>query len=179
MDSMKSMRWTLYTTGGILILLGVLSFFYPAASLLSLALFLGIGFIVAGINHLVPYFSMKGDPLRPGWLLPQGILDLLTGVLMLTRLGLTAFMIPVLLGIWMFFMGGLRIVAAFRIRRARIRRWWMMLVSGVLTLLCAFLVASSPILGAAMVTALIGGAFIFAGALTIAEGRFVFGGNRS
>ena len=72
MDSLKSMRWTLITSGVILIVLGIVSFFFPLASLMTLAFFIGIGFVVAGINHLVPYFSMRGSPLRPGWLLWQG-----------------------------------------------------------------------------------------------------------
>ncbi len=173
-DYLKSMRWTLFTTGGILILLGIVSCFHPLASLMSFAFFIGIGFVVAGINHLVPYFTMRGSSYRPSWLLPQGILDILLGVLMLTRIGLTTLMIPVLLGFWVMFMGVLRLYSSFQLKRAGLKKWWILLISGVLLLLCALMVISSPILGALLVTWLIGAMFICAGAAAIAEGRLIY-----
>ena len=53
-DSKKTLRWTLYFTGGILVVLGLWAMTYPIEALMSLALYLGIGFVLAGINHLVP-----------------------------------------------------------------------------------------------------------------------------
>ena len=62
-DSKKTLRWTLYFTGGILVVLGLWAMTYPIEALMSLALYLGIGFVLAGLNHLVPCFSLRGDPL--------------------------------------------------------------------------------------------------------------------
>lgn len=174
MDCLKSMRWTLFTTGAILILLGIFSLLRPAASLISLAFFIGIAFIASGINHLVPYFTMKGDPLRPAWLLPEGILDILLGVILLAKIGVTAFMIPILLGAWVMFMGIIRLIAAFKLRAAGLKKWWLMLVSGAMLVLWSFAMISSPLLGALMVTYMIGSMFIFAGLLVIAEGKMIY-----
>ena len=63
LDSKKTLRWTLYFTGGILIVLGLWAMTYPVEALMSLAFFLGVGFVLAGINHLVPCFSLRGDQL--------------------------------------------------------------------------------------------------------------------
>lgn len=174
MDYLKSMRWTLYTTGGIFILLGIVSFFHPLASLMSLAFFAGIGFLVAGINHLVPYFTMRGSALRPGWLLPQGILDVLLGLVMLTKIGLTTLMIPILLGLWVLFTAVLRLVVSFRLRAAGLKRWWMMLISSVVLFLSSLVMLSSPIVGAFIITWLIGGMFVCAGFAIIAEGKLIY-----
>lgn len=173
-DYLKSMRWTLFTTGGILILLGIISFFHPLASLMSLALFIGIGFVVAGINHLVPYFTMRGSAYRPSWLLPQGIIDILLGVLLLTRIGMTTLMIPLMLGFWVMFMGVLRLYSSFQLKRAGLQNWWLLLVSGIVLIVCSLVVLSSPIVGALFVTWLIGGMFICAGAAAIAEGKLIY-----
>ena len=90
LDSKKTLRWTLYFTGGILIVLGLWAMTYPVEALMSLAFSLGVGFVLAGINHLVPCFSLRGDPMYPRWMLVQGVLDLLIGIVMLMRLGVTA-----------------------------------------------------------------------------------------
>ena len=103
LDSKKTLRWTLYLTGGILIALGLWAMTYPMEALMSLAFSLGVGFVLAGINHLVPCFSLRGDPMYPRWMLVQGVLDLLIGIVMLMRLGVTAFMIPIMVACWFSF----------------------------------------------------------------------------
>ena len=174
-DSLKTMRWTLITTGVIFIILGVLSLFYPLSSLLSLAFFIGIGFIIAGINHLVPYFTLRGDPLRPGWLLPQGIIDILLGVVMLMNIGVTALMIPIMLGVWMLIAGIFRCAASFRLKRIGIPRWWVMLISGLLTLLCGAAVFFSPLVaGGLLVVSLMAATFIGIGCLAVAEASLIY-----
>lgn len=178
MDSLKSMRWTLYTTGAILIVLGVIAIFHPLASILSLAIFIGVGFIIAGINHLIPYFSMRGNPLRPGWLLPQGILDILLGVIMLTRIGMTSLMIPIVFGIWMLFASGMRVYVSFRLKSQGFRKWWIMLLSGLLLLLCGLAMIANPFVGFVAVTSMIAAALIGAGLLAIAEGRLIYSDDR-
>ena len=61
MNSMKTLRWTLYLTGVILIFLGLWSLFYPLEALLSLAIYLGIGLCLSGVNYLLPCFSLRGQ----------------------------------------------------------------------------------------------------------------------
>ncbi|MDR3229832.1 MAG: DUF308 domain-containing protein [Synergistaceae bacterium] len=173
-DYLRTMRWTLYTTGTILIALGVVSFLHPLASLMSLAFFIGIGFVITGVNHLIPWFSMRESSIRPFWLLPQGIADLLLGGVMLARIGVTTLMIPVMLGFWVMLMAGLRFFTAFQIRRAGMKNWWMSLFSAAALLVCALVVIASPVIGALIITGLIGFAFICAGLLAIVEGRLIY-----
>ena len=174
-NSLKSMRWTLFTTGGLLVLLGVLSLFYSNASLLSLAFFVGIGFIIAGLNHLIPYFSLRGDALRPKWFLPQGIVDVLVGVVLLMNIGLTALMVPILLGMWMIFVGLMRFAGSFYVKRAGVRKWWIMLLSGLLLLSCGFSVLCSPVISGGMfVSMLIASMFFASGFLIMAEGKLIY-----
>ncbi len=67
----KTARWTCYTAGGIFILLGIFSILHPFWALASTAILMGTGFLLSGINNLVPYFSMKNGAERPKWLLPR------------------------------------------------------------------------------------------------------------
>lgn len=173
-DSKKTLRWTLYFTGGILVVLGLWAMTYPIEALMSLALYLGIGFILAGLNHLVPCFSLRGDSLYPRWLFVLGVLDILIGVVMLTRLGLTAFMIPLMVAFWLFLTGLVRAVTAFRLRALGFRRWWRMLLNGLILAVCASLMAASPFVGGLSVAFMLGGTLVVSGVLILVEARGVF-----
>ena len=180
MDSKKTLRWTLYFTGGVLIALGLLSLLYPFETLLSLAFCLGIGLCLTGLNHLTPCFSLRGDPLRPRWLFLLGVLDLIAGAVMLARLGLTAFMIPIYTAAWMALTGAVRMGTSLRLRSVRVGgarlfpRWWLMLLSGLGLILCACAMFASPILAGLYVAYVIAASLIAAGLLIVAEGRWVF-----
>ena len=186
MDSMKRLRWTLYITGGILIALGLWSLTYPVEALLSLAFALGFGFCLSGLNYLVPCLpvpfggALRGDRLYPRWFLLLGVLDLLMGILMLTRIGLTAFMIPVMAGGWLFLVGLVRVGTSIRLRGIELDgvrvfpRWWLMLMNGVALVAVACLMCASPLVGALSVVAVLGGSLIASGLLHILEGRVLF-----
>ena len=70
--------------GIVIAVLGVYVWFNPAATLLGLALYLGIIFIVVGAGYFMLSFSN-----RSGWYLTVGILDMLVGVIFVGNLGLT------------------------------------------------------------------------------------------
>ena len=174
MNSMKTLRWTLYLTGGILILLGLWSLFYPLEALLSLAIYLGIGLCLSGVNHLLPCFSLRGEALYPRWFLFLGIMDLIVGVLMLTRIGLTAFMIPMVVAAWLCWIGLVRLVTCIRLRSLHLRGWWIMLLSSLALIACSCAMFLSPLVGWLSVVAILSSTLIAAGALNILEGRMIF-----
>ena len=68
--------------GIVIAVLGVYVWFNPAATLLGLALYLGIIFIVVGAGYFMLSFSN-----RSGWYLTVGILDMLVGVIFVGNLG--------------------------------------------------------------------------------------------
>ena len=81
--------------GIVIAVLGVYVWFNPAATLLGLALYLGIIFIVVGAGYFMLSFSN-----RSGWYLTVGILDMLVGVIFVGNLGLTAATLPIVLALW-------------------------------------------------------------------------------
>ncbi|MBR1672545.1 MAG: DUF308 domain-containing protein [Fretibacterium sp.] len=174
MGSMKKLRWTLYITGGILILLGLWTLRYPVEALLSLAFFLGLGFCLSGVNYIVPCLFRRGECVYPWWFLIFGILDLITGAVMLGRIGLTAFMLPLFVAAWLIFAGIARILTSFRLRRLALPRWWLMLLNGVAVILLGCLMTASPLVGGLSVVMALAGSLIAKGLLVIMEGRVVF-----
>lgn len=173
-DYNKTARWTFYTTGVILIAVGIISLMNPSATIFSAAIFMGIGLILTGINELVPYFSMRNNPERPGWLLLLGILDILVGVLLVTRIGLAVFTLLTLVAVWVMFSGLLRIYVSFTLKSAGIEKWWLMLVSGILMAIAAVVLFMNPFVAAYTVVFMIGVTLIGMGVLIIAEGRTIY-----
>ncbi len=98
--------------GIVIAVLGVYVWFNPAATLLGLALYLGIIFIVVGAGYFMLSFSN-----RSGWYLTVGILDMLVGVIFVGNLGLTAATLPIVLALWFLAIGVMQIVASFSLRR--------------------------------------------------------------
>ena len=174
MGSMKRLRWTLYITGGILILLGLWSLRYPVEALLSLALFLGLGFCLSGVNYIIPCLFRRGGSVYPWWFVIFGLLDLMIGIVMLGRIGLTAFMLPLFVAAWLVFTGVARILTSFRLKSLGLSRWWLTLLNGVIIILLSCLMTASPLVAGLSVVMILAGTFIAKGLLLIMEGRVVF-----
>lgn len=68
--------------GIIMAALGIFVWFNPMASLVAMALYLGIVFIVVGAGYFMASFAY-----RSGWYLLVGFLDMLVGVIFVANLG--------------------------------------------------------------------------------------------
>lgn len=149
--------------GIVIAVLGVYVWFNPAATLLGLALYLGIIFIVVGAGYFMLSFSN-----RSGWYLTVGILDMLVGVIFVGNLGLTAATLPIVLALWFLAIGVMQIVESFSLRREGYS-WGWSLLAGVLGVLFAFLILAYPAIGAVTITALVGAYFFMYGVIEIGE----------
>lgn len=168
------MRVRLYISGIIRILLGILAFMYPLEALMDLALIWGVAVCVSGVNYIIACFNANFNYAAcPKWFLfLSGLLDLFLGGIMISRLGLTAFMIPIFAAAWLFLSGLIRIVLSFKLKKF-LKRWWLMLLSGIATVILAVLMFSSPIIGGIYVVSIIAGTLIASGIFLIAEERLL------
>ena len=173
-DFNKTARWTFYTAGVILVFIGILAILNPIIAILSTAVSMGIGFLLVGANYLVPYFSMRNNPLRPKWLLPLGVIDIVFGVLFITNIGLAMLALLTMLGAWMLLAGCMKLYASFAVKAAGAKKWWMMAISAVLMIVLSFLLLSNPAVEGFFLALLAGSSLIAAGALIIAEGRMIY-----
>jgi uncharacterized membrane protein HdeD (DUF308 family) len=173
-DFNKTARWTFYTAGAILVFIGALSVLNPLITLVSTAVSMGVGFLLAGANYLVPYFSMKKNPDRPKWFLPLGVADMVFGALFITNIGLAILTLSTLLGAWMLISGALRLYASLLIRSAGAPKWWMMTASAILMLILSFLLLSNPAAEGIFLSAFVGFSLVAAGVLFITEGRLIY-----
>jgi uncharacterized membrane protein HdeD (DUF308 family) len=176
-DFNKTARWTFYTAGVIFVLLGILLLIFPLFVIASTAVFMGVGFLLAGVNNLVPYYSMRKNPMRPKWFLLLGAVDLVFGLLFLSNIGLAIFAVTTLLGAWVMAVGCLRVYMSFQAKAYGARKWWVMLLSAAMMLLISAALLSNPLVGAVSIGLLTGLSFITVGVIIISEGRLIYPGS--
>lgn len=149
--------------GILMAVLGVYVWFNPAVSLLALALYLGIVFIVVGAGYVAASFSFES-----GWYLLVGILDIFVGVIFVANLGVTAISLPIIFALWCLAVGVIQVVSAFRLRGEGYN-WLYPLTAGVLGILFAFLILAYPAVGTITITALMGAYIVMYGIVEIVE----------
>jgi uncharacterized membrane protein HdeD (DUF308 family) len=165
--------WTFVLRGVFAILFGLLAFLMPGVALLSLVFLFGFYAIADGVFNLVAAFSHRrapGDGSQPWWaLLIQGILSIIAGVLAFAIPGLTALALLFLIGGWSIATGVLALVAAVRLRK-QITGEWLLVLSGVLSIVFGALLFAFPRVAALAVTLWVGAYAIVFGITLIALG---------
>ena len=168
---MKNFRTNYIITGIILVVLGVLTLRYPVDALMTVGFFIGIGLLASGINYFSAFyfFGLKRFILF-------GFLDFVMGVYMIVQPGVTALLIPFVIGLWLFCTGFSRIGMSLWFGGASVRGWWLMLIDGIVLCALGGLMIASPlnVTLSLMLTMILGGVFIASGVLSVIEGCVMF-----
>jgi hypothetical protein len=167
----KTFRWTLFTDGVIIILLGVLGALGRRFLAISPPKVMGVGLLIAGLNYFVPYAALKNSKFRPVWLVAFSVVYAAFGMLFLLGVGDLFFSLPVLTGLWMIFTACSRAYMAYSNFRAGIAKWWITVFS------CAYMLfASSTMMSGAGQSMSLPSwiALIMTGVFIINEGRKLF-----
>ena len=166
---MRALRWNYYIDGLILIVLGVLAMRYPLEAIMSVGFFMGIGLIASGINYFSAYylFGLKRFILF-------GVLDFIMGVYMCVQPGITALVVPFVIGVWLLSVGISRVGMSLWLGGAEVDGWWLMLLNGIALIIMAVLVCMSPLSSALSVMMILAGVLIVFGVLAVLEGCIMF-----
>jgi uncharacterized membrane protein HdeD (DUF308 family) len=132
--------WWLFLVLGVLwILFGMFVLSYNAGSLLVLAIFAGVTFIMTGVNQVLAASRIQGWR----WLyLLGGALSILAGIVAFVWPGRTLLVLSVVLAWFLVFKGIVDIVAALS-NHGR-PYWWLGLILGILELLLGIWAAGYP-----------------------------------
>lgn len=168
---MRNFRTNYIITGIILVVLGALTLRYPVDALMTVGLFIGIGLLASGINYFSAFyfFGLKRFILL-------GFLDFVMGVYMIVQPGVTALLIPFVIGLWLICEGFSRLGMSLWFGGAEVKGWWLMLINGVALCMLGGLVIASPlnVSLSVMLTMILGGVFIASGVLNVIEGCVMF-----
>jgi uncharacterized membrane protein HdeD (DUF308 family) len=147
--------WLILLRGIVAIAFGVLAWAWPGATLITLTLFWGAYALVDGIAALWSGWQAK-DAGKPMWqIVLIGVLGVAAGIFTFVLPGITAIALLILIAVWAIANGVFEIAAAIRLRK-EIANEWLMILSGVLSIVFGALMLANPGVGALAVLWLIG-----------------------
>ena len=158
--------WVLLLRGIVAVLFGILAITRPGITLAVLVLLFGIYAVVDGCLAL--FAAIGGWSHREDrWLLLlEGFIGIGAGILTLRAPGITTVALLFFIAAWALATGVLRIVAAIRLRKEITGEFWLAL-SGIASVVFAFLVMMNPAAGALAIAWLIGWYALFLGAMLV------------
>jgi uncharacterized membrane protein HdeD (DUF308 family) len=157
--------WALLLRGVAAVLFGLAALFWPGLTLVVLIVFFGAYTLVDGIFAIVA--GIRGSGSRRWLLLAEGVLGILAGLIALFWPGITALVLLYVIAAWAVFTGILKGVMAIWLRR-EIENEWLLVLSGVLSVLFGVILAVLPGVGLLSLVWLVGiYALIFGVALIV------------
>jgi uncharacterized membrane protein HdeD (DUF308 family) len=161
--------WTLVLRGLFALVFGLLAFIWPGITLAALVFLFGAYALVDGAFAIVAGIRAPKEYKRWWVVLIEGILSVIAGVIAFTVPGITALFLLGLIAGWAIFTGVLEIIAAIQMRKY-ITGEWLMVLTGVLSVVFGVLLLLNPFAGALAVVWIIGAYAIVFGFLLIALG---------
>jgi uncharacterized membrane protein HdeD (DUF308 family) len=159
--------WTLALRGLAAVIFGILAFIWPGVTVTILVLFFGAYALWDGIFALIGAFRTKSDRRWP--LVLEGLVGIAACLFVFFWPGPAALALLFVIGAWAVITGIFEIIAAIRLRE-EIEGEWLMLISGVLSVLFGIALFIWPAAGALAVTWMIGAYAILFGILLIVLG---------
>ncbi|MDH6518017.1 uncharacterized membrane protein HdeD (DUF308 family) [Streptomyces sp. SAI-135] len=110
-----ALRVLAFVSGSLSILLGLFCLRGPMRSILLLALWIGIGWLIRGITQTLAAASDRSMPAR-GWQILLGVLTFVAGIVLIDSPFESITVLTLVGGIWLVVVGAVEIVTALTIR---------------------------------------------------------------
>ena len=158
----------LIVRGIVGIVVGIVAFLWPGITIAALVVIFGAYAIVDGITNLVLGFSRTGAHGRWAHVL-QGVVGIAAGVLTFMWPAISALVLILFIGAWAIITGIFEIAAAIRLRQV-ITGEWMLVLSGIVSILFGILVFAFPLAGAVGISWILGVYAMTAGIILVSLG---------
>ena len=157
--------WALLLRGIAAVLFGLAALFWPGLTLYVLVIFFGAYVLVDSVFAIAA--GIRGSGGRGWLLLAEGVLGVLAGLVALFWPGISALVLLYVIAAWAIFTGILKVVMAISLRR-EIENEWLMILSGVLSVVFGVVLGALPGVGLLSLVWLVGiYALIFGVALIV------------
>jgi uncharacterized membrane protein HdeD (DUF308 family) len=160
--------WLVLLRGIAAVVFGVLAFFWPGLTLLTLTLLWGAYALCDGVFALWAAVSGKGGEMAPRWWLAVvGVVGVLAGVGAFLWPGMTTLVLLLFIAVWAIVLGVLQIWGAIQLRK-EIEGEWLLILSGLVSIAFGVILIVQPGAGALALVWMIGWFAILAGCIYIA-----------
>ncbi|MGI6183039.1 MAG: HdeD family acid-resistance protein [Candidatus Fimadaptatus sp.] len=163
----KKIRWSMILTSMLTILLGLVMLFFPGVSALAVCIMFGAALTIDGIVKLIGYFSKDDMGYMFRYDLISGVVQLITGILLLMHPRVIMAAIPVVLGIALVCDCLIKGRLALGLKREGYGMWWLSMLAAVLEAVMAILMIANPFPSASAIFIMIGVAAVISGAIEL------------
>ena len=161
--------WAIALRGVFAIIFGIIALVMPGAALLALVLLFAAYMLVDGVLAIIAGLRAAQRHERWGWLIFEGILDLIAGGIAVLWPVITIVTFVFLMGAWAIVTGALLLAASFRLNIPHGR--WLMALGGAVSVIWGFLLIIWPLIGAVVLTWWIAAYALVFGILIVTGGR--------
>lgn len=165
-NSKQAMRywWLLLLAGILLLAMATFIFIYPRQSYLEMAVLFGWLMLLLGLGEVVLATSNKNFITGRGWLLVEGIIEVVLGVILIFNRTLSEEAMPIYLGFWLMFRGFSAVGLAGDMKALDIPGMAWTMFCGLMLLFFAICVLFQPlVIGTEAVVMWVGLSLLFAG----------------
>ena len=136
--------WLSLIVGIVAVAIGFIVLVNPAKSYLAFSVWLGVVIFVSGVLSLVQSLSSRNYFVSRGWIIAASIADIIIGLMLMFNIALSAVMMPVLLGIWLFYRGVVLLMQGVDMRSYRVRDAGWVIFGAVLMIIISIAVLWMP-----------------------------------
>src|SRR5260370_161252 len=148
--------------GVIAVLFGVIAIVWPGPTVGVLVILLAAFALVEGVANIAA--GVRG---REGWAIAEGVISVVVGIVIVIWPAITALVLLYIVATWAIITGIVRIVAAIQLRRV-VRNEWLLLGSGLASVIFGVIAAVFPGAGILALIWLLGAWLIVFGVFLIA-----------
>src|SRR3954452_314975 len=167
--TLRSNWWAIVLRGVIAILLAIVTFMVPGITIAFLATLFGVYCLFDGVVDIVSTIRAAQGHRRWGAFLLEGVLGIVIGLYAILFPVAAAAPFVTLFAIWAILTGALEIAAAFRLRR-HLPGEWLLILTGIVSIVAGILLFSQPIAGAVFLVWVIASYGLIFGILLIVVG---------
>ncbi len=150
--------------GILMTITGFYIWFHPLDTLILVALYLGIIFILAGGAYIVEYLRRKHTRY-----LTYGAINLIVGAILVSNGALVATSLSIIFALWILFSSVVQIITSVKFKQMNISFWIYPLIAGTLGLIFSLVVLHNPSAGVLTIAIIIGTYMIMYGLIEISE----------
>ena len=152
--------------GILVVAAGVCVFVFPVQSYVTLSLLFGILMLLVGAIQLIVASTSCNYLMLRGYVIVGGVLDVLLGIFLCVYPGISLFLLPVLMGLWLMYHSFMIISLGGDMSTFKVSGDGMVIFGGILLLLLSIFVIVDPLsVGVATVLTVAGAGLIFFGVI--------------
>jgi uncharacterized membrane protein HdeD (DUF308 family) len=160
--------WLLLLRGLAAVAFGVMAFFWPGLTLITLTWLWGAYTLSDGVIAISAAFNASGDAAGPRWWLGlSGGVSILAGVVTFLYTGMTTLVLLMFIAAWAVIIGATQIWGAIALRRV-LQHEWLLILNGALSIAFGVILMTQPGAGALALVWMIAWYAILFGCLYIA-----------